>query len=94
MTKDIPVSFEYKGKQYKGFLSPVNGQGKEVGTVFFLKIDQKYCGTFSLAEVSTPGQPRPPGPAHYPWRFTSQFGEFETQEIADYFASVVLAWYE
>jgi hypothetical protein len=74
---DIPVTFEYKGKEYKGFLSEVSGAA---GKTWFLMIDGFYCGQLLYLDSAAE------------FRFTSQTGEFK--ELVDYFASVIIAWYE
>jgi len=87
--KEIPVEFDYQGKQYKGYLSPVSGAAANVYT---LNIDNYYRGQLSLVEDSLPGLPRDPENIKYKWRFTSQNGMFE--DLTDYFADGVMAWYE
>lgn len=58
----IPVSFEYKGKHYKGTLEEVNGGG---GGMWHLTIDRYYCGQMNYnGNTGT-------------LRFTSQTGKFE-----------------
>jgi hypothetical protein len=88
----IPVEFDYKGKHYIGHLSPVSGAGNSQATSFQLYINKGYRGLLHQTEDSPPGLPRPPGPVKYKWRFSSQTGEFE--EMVDYLADVIVAWYE
>jgi hypothetical protein len=59
--EDIPVSFDYKGKHYEGFLSEVTGGG---GSTWHLMIDKYYCGALHWT------------PYRGFW-FSSQTGEFE-----------------
>lgn len=40
---NIPITFEYKGKEYKGFLSEVFGAGS-AGNVWYLMINNYYHG--------------------------------------------------
>lgn len=59
---DIPVSFDYKGKHYSGFLSEVTGGG---GSVWHLMINRFYWGQLHYY------------PSRDEFRFTSQTREFE-----------------
>ena len=42
MKKEIPITFEHKGKTYTGELSPVAGMGHP--SVWHLLIDKRYIG--------------------------------------------------
>jgi len=58
---EIPVSFDYKGKVYKGHLSHVKGAG---GKTWFLMIDKCFCGQLFWSES-------------FGFQFKSQAGQFE-----------------
>ena len=45
--KEVPISFEYEGKIYKGTFSPVSGSG---AGVWHLMINKYYIGTLQLTE--------------------------------------------
>lgn len=44
---DVPITFEYKGKIYKGFFSAVSGGG---ANVWHLMINNYYYGVLVLTE--------------------------------------------
>lgn len=88
---EIPVSFDYKGKFYKGYFSYVKGAG---AMMFHLSINNYHRGQmFTWLDYGTlPGEPvnfkkRP----EQKWRFTSQTREFE--DLVDFFECVLLEWY-
>jgi hypothetical protein len=83
---DIPVSFHYEGKHYKALLRPISGAAS---TLFSLMINNYYNGQLQFANFASGA--RQDENIHY-YRFTSQTGKFE--ELEDYFADVVIAWYE
>lgn len=45
--KDIPISFDYKGKHYAGFFAPVHGAGAKG---WYLMIDNFYRGRLSFTD--------------------------------------------
>lgn len=59
---EIPISFEYKGKQYAAVFRPVSGSATNV--LFHLIINKFYHGQLILTE-------------NYGWKFTSNDGMFE-----------------
>lgn len=91
---EIPVTFDYKGKTYKGHFTPVSGAAKEGGGLYHLTIDGCHRGQMFLA----PHYPYPHLPVNasnqpeYRWRFASQTGEFE--ELVNEFEDVLISWYQ
>lgn len=72
---DLPVSFEYEGVQFDGYLSKVAGAGSS--GLYHLMINGGYWGQlFKSGDV---------------WRFGSNSGMFEEEYMVNYFASVVTA---
>jgi hypothetical protein len=76
--RGIPVSFEYEGKQYQGFLNAVSGSGV-TGTHWHLMIGSRYWGQL----VFTTG---------FGFRFASNKEDME--HLSDYFGDVVIAWHQ
>jgi hypothetical protein len=93
-SNDIPVEFEWQGKEYKGFLSRVSGGASGQGETFQLYIKRRYYGILHLAEDSPPGLLRDIKDAKYKWRWSPQTrGQFESEEILNYFVDVLTEWY-
>ncbi len=57
--RTIPVTFDFEGKEYTGFLSAVSGSG---GDVYHLMINNRYMGQLIRTEL-------------YGWQFHSQSGK-------------------
>lgn len=72
---DIPVTFEFEGKQYAGHFSEVNGMGSGM---WHLMADRYYWGR--LRRVGDQ------------WYFDEN--KPRVGHLVDYFAAVVIAWYE
>ena len=70
----IPISFDYQGKHYSGYFVPVHGAG---ANVWYLMIDNYYCGRLRLTE-------------NQEWAFDAN--KFGAEELTDYFADVIIAW--
>lgn len=73
---DIPVSFEYEGMQFDGFLSPVNGAGSDH---YHLMINNYFHGT--LWKTESIG-----------WRFGNNKGMFEEPFMIEFFRKTVEEW--
>jgi hypothetical protein len=74
---NIPVSFEYEGIQWDGYLSKVSGAGSN--SLYHLTINKYYRGQlFKTAEG---------------WRFGSNDGMFEEKYMVEYFVSVIESRY-
>jgi hypothetical protein len=78
---DIPVTFTWQEKQYKGFLSEVNGAGSEIGTFWHLSVDKRYWGSFHYYEDRG-------------FVFNSQLHNKEMQYLGEVFGDIVMLWYE
>jgi len=72
---DIPVTFEYEGKQYSGYFSEVLGVGRDH---WHLMVDKFYWGR--LRRVGDQ------------WFFDEN--KPRIGHLVDYFAEVIIAWYE
>jgi hypothetical protein len=83
----IPVTFDFKGKEYKGFLSKVSGASNDL--TFDLTVDGFYWGKFFYVE----GGPGIQGlhAVEAGWRLSGNKEGIE--ELRDYFERVVVAWY-
>ncbi|WP_147202800.1 hypothetical protein [Segetibacter aerophilus] len=85
---DIRVVFDFKGKEYKGILSPLSGAGT-LGN-YHLMVDNYYWGTLSYSQGSEGFN----GGVHaFPagWVFDSP-SHPELNELADHFGYAVTAW--
>ena len=76
--ENIPVSFEWEGKNYRGVLTAVNGAGVQV---YHLMIDKFYNGRLRLTD-------------RYGWQFDPTPKTESFKELRDFFGDVVTAWYE
>ena len=72
---DIPVTFEFEGKQYHGAFSEVLGVGRDH---WHLMVDKFYWG--QLRRVGDT------------WFFDEN--KQRVGHLVDYFADVIIAWYE
>ena len=71
MTEEIPITFQHKGKEYKGIFRKVLGAGST--STFYLSIDNYHYGQLFYTEK-------------YGWKFYSQDGEldYKSDEFGDY----------
>ena len=77
MADEIPITFEHKGKTYKGFFSLVSGAGST--STFYLRIDHYYCGRLRWYADWFVFDPTPK---------TESF-----VELTDYFGMCIMGWY-
>ena len=76
---EIPISFEYKGKEFKGTLSDVMGAGDTL--VFYLNDDRNYyCGRLRRHNNE--------------WVFDANRRDPQFKELADFFGDHITAWLE
>jgi hypothetical protein len=69
----IPVSFEYEGIQFEGYLSKVSGAGNNAS--YHLMINNYYRGQLFYASSG--------------WRFGSNNGMFEEKYMVDFFVDTI-----
>lgn len=83
MEADIPVTFEFNGKEYKGFFSRPKG----AGDVWYLTVQEKKrgkLGNYHWGQLFR---------ADGAWRYADQTRYNEMLYLSDYFGDVVTAWY-
>lgn len=90
MQGDIPVTFNYKGNEYKGFFSQVSGSGSTA--MFHLNVNGYHWGQLSYVQGHD-GFNGGPTAVKAGWRFASNQHP-ELEEMADYFGDVVIAWFQ
>ena len=78
MVEHIPISFCFKGKQYTGHFSAVSGSGGSHAWHLMLN-GNFYYGTLRLLDY---------------WVFHESGNQIGIVELTDYFAAVVISWYE
>lgn len=86
---EIPVTFTYKDKEYKGYFTKVMGAGSS--GMFHLTVNGSHWG--ELWYIT--GSPDINGLHAVPegWRFASNQHP-DLEKLIDYFSDVVVAWYE
>lgn len=77
---DIPVTFTYQGKEYKGILTEVPGAGGTRGTVWHLTVDKTYWGQLIFLETG--------------FVFHSQNNHEEMKYLGEVFGLQVMLWHE
>lgn len=75
----IPISFTCRGQQYTGELAEVSGMG---GTTWHLMINRYYWGSVRQLEGG------------FVFHGNSPATSAEFNEMADYFETVLIGWYE
>jgi hypothetical protein len=84
---DIPITFEFQGKQYTGHFSQVTGCGSNAN--FHLSVTTRHWGQLFYIE----GQPGFDGGIHAVpsgWRFSGNIPGLE--ELTEYFGYHIIAW--
>lgn len=74
---EVPIKFDYKGKEYTGNFSSVSGAGNTEYNHWHLMINGYYNGQFICTQLG--------------WKFYSQTGEF--QELRDFFEFYMVSWF-
>jgi hypothetical protein len=88
MADQIPVTFELKGKEYKGTLEQVMGAGSTA--MYHLTVDRFHYGQLWYVSGS-PGFEGGLDAVPAGWRFASNQHP-ELDKLADYFGYCVEAW--
>lgn len=87
---NIPVTFIYKGKEYKGYFSKVAGASSSA--LFHLNVGGFYWGKLWYVE-GHPGFKDGLHAVQAGWRFASN-NHPELEALVNEFADLVVAWYE
>jgi hypothetical protein len=83
---NIPIAFEFEGKQYSGHFTPVSGAGS--GANFHLSVNRMHWGQLSYIE----GHPGFNGGLHAVasgWRFSGKPG---LEKLTEHFGYHLIAW--
>lgn len=79
-TVGIPVSFDYCGKHYDGFLCSGKGAAQVEGNQYDLMINGFFQGRLRLSQFNNE------------WLFDSIGDSGRFAELVDYFSQVVVSW--
>jgi hypothetical protein len=80
MIEEIPVTFEFRGKEYKGTLSKIAGGGSD--SMFHLNVGGYHWGQLFMSQADNK------------WKFYSNSYPEMTELFSDYFGDVIMLWYE